>query len=172
MASYLVGAYWSAREEAREECAQRLASMLGLLSEQSCVPARWFKKSKSRSAALREELPTTGEGIAPLLKTNKRDIGGEVIRELGFSFAGWAPLEDGGSAAFAATIGSYSAVVGNHFVLTFETGTEPGGLPDILSAAAEAFGPDEGRISVMGGAGVPTSLDLYSYKKSRGISKL
>jgi hypothetical protein len=134
--------------------------------------ASLVQKSKSRSTALREELPTNRDGIAPLLKTNKGDVGRELIRELGFSYAGWAPLEDGGSAAFAATIGSYSTVVGNHFVLTFDTHAEPGGLLDILRAAVEAFGPDEGRISVMGGAGGPTNLDLYGYKKNRGIAKL
>jgi hypothetical protein len=97
-----------------------------MLSKHSSAPTRWLKKSKSRNA-VPEELPTDRDGIVPLLKTNKRDIDREVVRELGFSYAGWAPREGGASVAFAATIGSFSTVVGNYFALTFDTETEPGG---------------------------------------------
>ncbi len=171
MPNYFVGVYWSAREETREECAQRLAVVLTLLSKQAIAPTRWLKKAMSRNAAKRE-LPTDREGIAPLLRTNKRDVGGEVMRELGFSYSGWAPLEGGASVSFSATVGGFSDWNGNNFTLNFDAESVPKDLPDMLSAAVEAFNPDEGRVGVYGGAVGMTGLDLYSYTKNRGIAKL
>ena len=162
-----MGVYWGARQESREECARHLAAVLGALSEQALTRPQWLKKSTSRKLALREGLPIHSDGIAPLLQVNRRDVDSEVIRELGFSYSGWAPLEGDDCVDFSARIGSYCPAINNSFVLSIGTEMNPTALREILRIMVESLDPDSGRIGSSSGANDGRVTELYRYERKR-----
>lgn len=166
MRNRFVGVYWGARSEPRESCAQRVADCILRLSPLSRQLDRWFRKGRSKSAA-ELEIPTDPTAIASLLKTQRRDVGGAAMPDLGFSFSAW----NGESVSFAVTCGSSSPFVRNSAVIAFEPGEEPSLalLRRILEVAVEAFDPDEGVVSSAGsGDGGDSSLSL-KYSRDCGI---
>jgi hypothetical protein len=86
--SYTVGAYWGPRKESRQDCASRISVFLHALTAQDAALSRWYRLLGSRKEPLRE-LPHDVDALLPLLGVNRRDIGREIIVELGFDFTGW-----------------------------------------------------------------------------------
>ena len=80
-----VGAYWSVRRESREEVARRLTRLLSSFANAEPTLSEWFLKGRTKASA-RTALEIDVAVIASKLKVNRRDVGGEVISELGFSF--------------------------------------------------------------------------------------
>ena len=64
-------------------CGSHGESFLQALAKQDVALSQWFKKAASRNAPL-VALPDDPAKLGPILKTNQRDIGGDVIVELGF----------------------------------------------------------------------------------------
>lgn len=170
MASYIIGVYWGAREESRQVCAVRISKFIESLAIYDDGLSKWFKKMVSRKAPL-VELSLDAEGIASLLKTNRRDIGKEVISDLGFNFSVWTGRESGMSASLAITGGAFSPVVRNAVVVSFDSASTPSTelLQNILKAAIAAFDPDDGVVNSRIGAD-PEPLTLFSYERSKGLA--
>jgi hypothetical protein len=138
----LAAGYWSQRPESREQAAQRLSAFLTRLSELSLEFGGWYLTGRTRSAALKHELRSDPGSIVEKLRVNRRDVGGEPIRELGFSLDAW----NGKRGSVSATIGGYSPHVPNSIVLSVET--PPGTISDdtwraVLEAVVEVFEPDD-----------------------------
>lgn len=144
MAGYFVGVYWGPRLETRAACAQRISVFLSSLAMIDSTLGNWFRKGSTRDAA-RISVGLTVSDIEPLLKSQRRDIGGEAMTALGFNFAAW---NGGGSlpASVSATCGASALTLQNSAVLSFEPGPSlsPELLQQILHAAVEAFEPTDG----------------------------
>jgi hypothetical protein len=85
--SPVIGAYWSARKEEREACAQRTLTLLEDLRNELQHPA-WFPTT-SRPERLKPPIELTAQSISSLLTTNNRDIDRIPIPELGFYLSIW-----------------------------------------------------------------------------------
>jgi hypothetical protein len=112
----IIGVYWRARGEPREDAAERLSQFLESATAVVHEPAlrEWFLKDSTRVAA-RTRVPTDSATIAEVLSTNRRDVNGSVTPELGFRLSIW----NGVDVSFEATIGSSNARVGNAAVVSF-----------------------------------------------------
>lgn len=148
MATYFVGVYWGSRAESRDACGARLTSLLHTLKTHDSGLSQWFRKTSDRSSpkvALSSEL----EEVSSSLKSNRRDVGGDAIAELGFSFSAWTGEETVAPASLAITCGAYGSVIRNSLVVSFDPASTPapGILEMILKAAVTAFDPDQGVVS-------------------------
>lgn len=117
---FLLRAYWGARVETVDACAERLAGCLGDLADISEVFDGWFRKGGSKSAASRQSVGQTVGEMRQLLLAGKqrRDVDGGVMDELGFSVSLWNRRSP--AVAWSLTCGaSPAAGVGvlNHFVI-------------------------------------------------------
>jgi len=176
--NYFVGIYWGPREESRQSSADRLSGFLCALASHNTVLSKWYKQGKSRKEASQVVLPNDSEGLAPLLKTNRRDIGREVIPELGFSFSAWSGPDASISASLMVTCGSYSRFTGNAVVIRFEPNPELdiGMLESILHAAVAEFEPEHGVVSWSGAMSANDTLPIWEapsllrYQKGVGFS--
>ncbi|MBU8896696.1 immunity 52 family protein [Corallococcus sp. M34] len=118
--TYYAGAYWGARRESPEDCAQRTAHFLGLLA--ACDPflAHWHKPAKTRKDARQLALmPPDVLTLAELFRHGvTREPGGPALEELGFRCS----FDNGGASGDCATMringGVYSDAVPNHCVLS------------------------------------------------------
>lgn len=139
-----VGAYWGPRAESREACADRLSKFLRELAERDSIFSQWFKKAMSRKKAS-VAIPTEPIALAPHLKGNHRDIGGELISELGFSFSAWTGREANVSVSLDVACGAYSHLVGNSVLVSFDPAASPSLdlLQEIMKTAVAAFDPEE-----------------------------
>jgi hypothetical protein len=166
MAGYTVGVYWGARAESREASAIRLAKFLNALASLDIGLAQWFKKVSTAKASL-VALPNDAEAIEPMLKSNRRDIGGDVMHELGFSFSAWTGVTSGITADIAMTCGAYSPVIRNVSVVTFNSDVAPSIdlIQNVLLAAIAAFDPDEGAVRSRN-SGELESETLFSYSRA------
>jgi hypothetical protein len=143
----IMGAYWMARPESREQAANRLSRFLGSLAAAPHEPAlgQWFLK-RSTTASARTRLPTDPPSIAEALRANRRDVDGGVIPELGHRLSVW----NGDNVSFEATIGSSSPHVSNAAVLSFVDGAlllTAEQWRALLQAAVSAFEPEHGVVA-------------------------
>jgi hypothetical protein len=170
----IIGVYWTARPESAEEAGNRLSRFLGSLSasEQELKLGQWFLKGSSRAAA-RKRLPTDSSSIAKALRTNRRDVDGSVLPELGFRLSVW----NGEHVSFDTTIGSSSAYVTNAAVLSFPDSAlllsaDQGQA--LLQAAVSAFEPEHGVVAshkqlVGSNEANPWAVGWFTYDRQEGV---
>jgi len=108
--SYYLGVYWGARKETAGGCAQRAAGLIACLSR--CDPAleKWYEKGQSLEDALRFRLNLTAESLESLLvrESNRSDVTGERIENLGFRLSAWTGKNDGEAATLTVRCGCYA----------------------------------------------------------------
>ena len=152
METYYLGAYWGARPEDAEACAQRLAHMVRLLEPVDPLFAHWFKNAKSLKETLKHPLDSDVEGLRKhiqrkLMKDDRR----QPMPELGFSFGLWNGESGGDDVWLSIGCGGYSKWVSNSCVMRAPhngpvservlTGTFQA---EVLHAIATAWDPDWG----------------------------
>jgi hypothetical protein len=118
---FVLGAYWGPREESLETCARRLVDCLQGMSEISPVFDGWYRKGASKAAASRQPVGSSLGQLADLLDSgrHRKDLGGDVMTELGFNAALWN-RQKGSAAAWSVTCGAFPAPgveVSNAFVI-------------------------------------------------------
>jgi hypothetical protein len=115
--SAYLGLYWGARLVTLEEATSLVVKAFEQLDQAGY--RNYFRKGKSRKAALREPVNPNLETVKDLLLKgrNKTDVGGQVIPELGFSLALWSGGPDTESYSVTVHLGCYSKWVGNSFLL-------------------------------------------------------
>jgi len=167
-----IGAYWSARQASRREAAEKTAQFLEALSAVGEPLSNWFLKGSSKAGA-GAELGRSETEIGPKLQTNRRDIGGDDIPELGFSLGVW----NGKDATLSLHLGSTSARVLNSVVLSFR-GTSPeahaGLWHPVLGSMIELFDPDHAvvtsnEILTQAKAKNPWEVGRLTYERGRGV---
>jgi hypothetical protein len=136
---FYLGAYWGARRETVEECAERLADCLESMKRCSSLMGAWATKPG------RGVHPVTVCGaddvgaLRDLLRagTNQRDADGSAIAELGFSLALWNGNREM-PIGLSVTCGAWTTAPGvmNSFVIDLPTPAAGAELYDIETALA------------------------------------
>jgi hypothetical protein len=108
-----VGVYWKARRESAAQCSARLARFLVELADQFPMLADWYKKGQRAAleATAISVRQLSSKDILALVSasSNKRDIGGEPIAELGFGIGLWNGKTGDAEAGVGITCGLDSA---------------------------------------------------------------
>jgi hypothetical protein len=150
--TYYIGAYWGARQEDAEACAQRTAHMVRLLEPVDPLFAHWFKSARSMKESLKRPLDPDLEGLLKYIQSRiMRDSVRVPMPQLGFSVHLWNGGSGGEDVWLKLGCGGYSEQVPNSCVLrTPEEGpigervlTTPF-QADVLRALATAWDPDWG----------------------------
>lgn len=92
MSDLFIGAYWPARKESQEQCAERLGTFLRECANCDPVLATWFETGRSRRQAMERPVDIGNRDyLMDLLERgrNRRDVGQTVIEELGFRVVLW-----------------------------------------------------------------------------------
>ncbi|WP_197090423.1 Imm52 family immunity protein [Cupriavidus basilensis] len=116
MESFYSAAYWGARQESVESCAARTQRLLAAIEIVSPDFSCWRKRGRSKKDALASERITADslEAFVSLLSKggNRRDIGGDVIDELGYSMSAWNGGDKENVSGLSIKCGLYSCVGG------------------------------------------------------------
>jgi hypothetical protein len=143
------GAYWSQRSESREQAAARVAALLKALEGQHGAFATWSLKKARKDDPARVLVVAHAE-IAKHFETNRKDVGGDVMPDLGFRLALWNEA----GASLSVTIGARNERVRNAVALSYG-GTEeisPAVWRGVLRALVDSMAPEH--------AGVATEKSL------------
>jgi hypothetical protein len=124
------------------------------------------------------ELPSDVDGLLPLLEEHRRDIGGEVIVELGFEFSAWNGWKTDIPASLSVSCGAFSHIAPNCVVVSFDPEASPALdlLQGILRAAVVAFDPEDGVVVSKATRLTHPSLPflrqpaVFRYKRGAGFS--
>ncbi|WP_163782510.1 Imm52 family immunity protein [Myxococcus vastator] len=144
--TYFAGAYWGARRESPEACAQRAEAFFASLASIDPSFTRWFRQGKSRKDALLRPIEPTRAALEALVRKGKD----RVVEELGFRFSAWngASDDDDGS-AFRVTCGGYSERVSNACVFDLPSRGPNAGrvltapiLSGLVRSMATSWAPD------------------------------
>jgi hypothetical protein len=163
------GAYWSARAEDRDGAAGRVLVLLKALRESHKVFEVWFL-TPSKKGAAGHPLELSIEGIAKHLETNRRDIGGAIMPELGFRIMLWNPA----GASLSCTIGVTNGYVKNAVALSYN-GSEPvdeSTWKNVLQAVVTSMDPDEAGVATEEAlardtTASPASVGWQTYKRGQ-----
>ncbi|CAN7517260.1 MULTISPECIES: Imm52 family immunity protein [unclassified Variovorax] len=121
MEFYFAGAYWGDRREDLAECVTRTRLFLASLATVSGDFLEWRAKGVSRKAALSNPSisSTSEEALTQLFAKgrNRKDIGNEVIEELGFGIAMWNGLPDARVASLSIGCGKYATIGSSNVVM-------------------------------------------------------
>ncbi len=151
---HFLGAYWPSRRESIVECADRLAKFLSALAD--CDPdlATWYEQGGSRkgASALKASIEDN-DYLLNLLNRgrSKRDVGRDVIEELGFRVGLWNGVNGDREATLSITCGIYwdgpnpNAGLSNSVVLQLPKSlgalSEAKNMARVLTVVAEAWEP-------------------------------
>jgi len=135
---FFMGAYWPARKESIDQCADRVLEFLESLANCDRVFAKWYELGWTRKQAVERMTPVLSREY--ILKTlekgqNRTDVGNEVIEEMGFDIGLWNGSEKTKSVGLHITCGLYwispneKSTLGNAVVLD---------LPDDLGELQQA----------------------------------
>jgi hypothetical protein len=127
------------------------------------------------------EWPRDVDGLLPLLEVNRRDIGGEVMVELGFYFSAWNGWKADMPASLSFGCGAFGPVCAkcpNCAVVSFDPEASPtlDLLQEILRAAVTAFDPEDGVVVSKATRSADPSLRIWQepavfrYKRGAGFS--
>lgn len=121
MMNFMLGAYWDARPDSLEKCTEDVKRLLAGLAQTDPFLANWHEVGRSRKDALKKAVDAADtQRIRDLLLKgrNRRDIGRQVIEELGFSLSLWSRASDEVAAAsIRIHCGCYSKLVGNNVLI-------------------------------------------------------
>ncbi|WNG32444.1 hypothetical protein F0U61_01585 [Archangium violaceum] len=147
--TYYVGAYWLARRESAEACAQRAESFFRLLA--SCDPslALWFKKGRTLEEALKHRIASDAESLAEVFNQQAQKEG--RFTDEGFSLRGWNGQTHEAASTMSFLCGDASVWVPNRCLFhppeegpAKERVLQAPVLARILRAMAVAFEPEWG----------------------------
>lgn len=147
-----IGAYWGRRPEGSESCAQRLLACLDALGRVSPeILGRWRPKGRKLGATLTVPGISISELIGLLeAGADRRDVGGAVISELGYSWSAWNGMSTSASSLSVTCGASMSpTVVLNSFVLELPYPSDEGAagfyrracMVRLLAAITDAWTP-------------------------------
>lgn len=111
---FLIRAYWEARRETADECANRLLHFLMRIGGRTAVIATWYETARSRRKATEKTVSPSKDALLSLLQRgqNREDVTGKVIEDLGFHVSLWNGRSGREISGLSITCGLYSDVVG------------------------------------------------------------
>ena len=145
-----IGAYWGARQEPVEQCADRLERCLRGLRDLDPSLSTWFKPAASRKSA-NEPVDVDPVALVELLLAgrNRTDFGNRVIERLGFEVSMWNGAEP--SIGLSAAVGAYplQPTILNNFLLRLPSPDEGAGsiyepqtAEQLFRIAVESWSPE------------------------------
>lgn len=171
-----VGAYWTAREENRAECADRVVTFLRSVADEPLL-SHWCLTGRTRRSA-KKPFVVSREGVEHHLRQNHTDIPRRPIPELGFSLSIWN-CDDEASAGLMLTCGCYSQKAGNAVVLSLPRQVPPTGAAltwfrGLVEKMAAAFDPDvavatSSELNAHGTRSVRENEAWIRYERGRGV---
>lgn len=121
MQSFVLGAYWDARQDELERCVENATRFFSGIAEIDPLLAQWYEKGRSRKDALTKKVDTLDPQKLEelfLKGRNRTDIGREVIADLGFSIRLWnGASQEEAEATVGIHCGCYSERVGNNVLI-------------------------------------------------------
>ncbi len=153
METYFLGAYWFDRKESVEQCSERVLRCLAELGKCDAAYSRWFRCGRSRKQSLAREVGITSDTVKELLLRgrNRRDVGGEIIEDLGFSMSLWNGGKDGQDFGLRVHCGAYTGnpSLGNCCVVNLPSEGPPSdrllqvdAVLHLMRVVVESFDPD------------------------------
>lgn len=168
-----IGGYWKERQESRDAASSRIATFLESLRREQASLATWYRRARSRAAALRAPIQPDVATIASNLRVNRRDADNAPIPELGYRFSAW----NGRTTSLSAHIGSFTPFVGNSIVLDFDA--DDALLTELeqqrlLEALVQAFDPDHAVVTNSAlldrvRAKEPWEAGWFTYSRNSGL---
>ncbi|MEX0977648.1 MAG: Imm52 family immunity protein [Pirellulales bacterium] len=149
MNRFFLGAYWPAREESLDACADRASRFFTEVVEIDPLLGNWHERAKSRKGALEKRADVKDrEFLRELLKRGRHwtDIRRRLMKDLGFSFGLWNGQDEPRSIGLHVTCGLYFEGLSN--CLTLDLPDELGGLRDVrqmravIAAVAKSWEPN------------------------------
>jgi hypothetical protein len=131
--SFFIGAYWKQRLGSGEACADRLIRLLSHFDHLG-LRGPWVLLGGSARRPARH-LGTTVREVAKQFKANRRDIGGEIMPELGRTLGFWNGSEES-PCSMQIACGVTAPMIWNSAVLRL-----PPGMPTIGAANVESVRP-------------------------------
>lgn len=147
--TYYVGAYWLARRESAEDCAQRAASLFRRLSACDSSLSQWFEKGATIEEALSHRIEPDETDLMKVFSKQARKEG--RFADEGFSLGLWNGVTHEAASSLSLLCGDASVWVSNFCV--FDPPTRGSAeervlqvpvLSQILRAMAVAFEPEWG----------------------------
>lgn len=167
-----IGVYWGARRESRERVADKLSSFLRAIAFVDPVVSSWFFTARRKSEA-DKPLLTDLVTISQALEVSRKDIGREVMTDLGFSLGVW----NGGALSLSVRMGSDNPSIQNSVVISCHD-SHPGlsaqAARDVLDRAIAIFQPERGAVTTTTllnqvSAKHPWEAGWLVYQRGRGI---
>ncbi len=150
MSDLYLGAYWPARKEPLEACADRLLRFLSGLAALDPAFASWYELGSSRRQALQRPIDFQNKDVLVKLLLRGRDrtdIGKHVMEDLGFSVHAWNGCDPPRAAFVRIECGLYTTV-GLSNVTLLEPPEQLDGLCEsarmaqVLALTARSWEPD------------------------------
>lgn len=149
MQKFMLGAYWDARADSLEKCTEDAVRFLARLAEIDPLLAHWYERGRSRQDALERKVDVLdAQKLQDLLLAgrNRRDIGREVIDELGCKLSLWNGADqEEGEASISIHCGAYSERIGNSVIVDLPYQSESlewvGKASSLLALVAEIWRP-------------------------------
>ena len=150
---YFMGAYWEARQESIDQCADRLLRFFSELTTFDPAVATWYEQARSRKQALARQVAFGNRDyLLDLLNRgrHRRDSDKSVMEDLGFTISFWNGGNKGEEGTMNIHCGSYCEEVGNSVVLNLpdELGDlrRPERMAAVLASVVKAWKPDSGGV--------------------------
>jgi hypothetical protein len=117
--TYYAAAYWGARKESTEACAQRAQAFLQCLSQCDISLSRWYQLARTRKKSLERPLTLELKQLADMFRrgVNRAESDKSVIEELGFHIQTSNCEPDGEDTFLRVVCGDYSKITHNFCVI-------------------------------------------------------
>jgi hypothetical protein len=141
----ILALYWRARPFGPSESAALLLRAFQALATAGFTT--FYRKGRSAKDARKHQLIPSLEALTDMLtmSTNRRDVGGSAIPELGQSFGLWSGDREGEAYAVSGTIGSSSQHARNCFLMNFP----PVGEHALPGASARVIGLFDALVGIL-----------------------
>jgi hypothetical protein len=155
--------YWGDRREPADSCSRRLATYLASVSGEHQALEKWYETGASRKGASAGAPIGTysPEGLAALVAkgVNRKDVGGQIMEELGFGVSLWNGGPDDSSMALSIKCGVHAGNPGlkNSVVMKLPrdsggAGLDQGRLKKLLVMTADIWDAEWGAVFDSAGA--------------------
>ncbi len=172
MNRFFVGAFWSAREEDRQECAARVATYLRGLAPLPSELSTFYKGQWTRKTPLKQ-LPVLPNDLMPFLGQYYTSFAPrQLMPQLGYRLIAWNGLPDELRVAkIHIHCGAYGAHVSNSATLEFKSVEDADltKLRHLMQAAISAFDPDRAVATWQATGDNLLKVECFTYDRSRGL---
>ena len=146
----MLGAYWDSRPAGLEKCIEDAEKFFSRLAEIDPLLAHWYERGRSHKDTWRRKVDTSDvQRLRSLLLKgrSRRDMGREVIEDLGFRLGFWnGANEEGAEASVSIHCGCYNKRVGNSVVIDLPYKSEDmkwvASASSLLALVAEIWRPN------------------------------